>query len=39
MAGYKRPRIFALVDKVKRAPNGKPDYKWAKQVVLDLPQE
>jgi hypothetical protein len=23
------------VDAVRRAPNGKPDYKWARNVVLD----
>jgi hypothetical protein len=23
------------VDAVRRAPNGKPDYKWARKVVLD----
>jgi acyl-CoA synthetase (AMP-forming)/AMP-acid ligase II len=32
-AGYKVPRLLALVDKVVRSPSGKPDYAWAKQVA------
>jgi acyl-CoA synthetase (AMP-forming)/AMP-acid ligase II len=35
MAGYKRPRNLVFTDQVKRAPNGKPDYKWARQLVTD----
>ena len=35
LAGYKRPRVIVLVDAVRRGPNGKPDYKWARNVVLD----
>jgi len=35
LAGYKRPRVIVHVDAVRRAPNGKPDYKWARNVVLD----
>jgi fatty-acyl-CoA synthase len=35
LAGYKRPRVIVRVDAVRRAPNGKPDYKWARKVVLD----
>ena len=35
MAGYKRPRKFVIVEQVKRAPNGKPDYKWAHQQAID----
>jgi fatty-acyl-CoA synthase len=34
MAGYKRPRLVTFAEKVKRAPNGKPDYKWAREQVL-----
>ena len=30
LAGYKLPRQVLLVDEVRRAPNGKADYKWAK---------
>jgi 3-oxocholest-4-en-26-oate---CoA ligase len=35
LAGYKRPRTIVRVQAVERAPNGKPDYKWARKVVLD----
>src|SRR6201998_1992546 len=35
LARYKRPRLLWRVDAVRRAPNGKPDYKWARNVVLD----
>lgn len=34
MAGYKRPRTITFVERIKRAPNGKPDYKWAREQVL-----
>jgi len=34
LAGYKRPRVIVRVEEVRRGPNGKPDYKWARQVVL-----
>jgi len=34
LAGYKRPRVVVQVDAIKRAPNGKPDYAWARDVVL-----
>jgi len=30
LAGYKLPRQIIVVDEVRRAPNGKADYKWAK---------
>ena len=30
LAGYKLPRQIIIVDEVRRAPNGKADYKWAK---------
>ena len=33
LAGYKRPRVVVQVDRIKRAPNGKPDYDWAKEVL------
>ncbi|MBV1882835.1 MAG: acyl-CoA synthetase [Pseudomonadales bacterium] len=35
IAGYKSPRQVVIVDQVKRAPNGKADYKWAKKTALD----
>jgi fatty-acyl-CoA synthase len=38
LAGYKVPRHVVLVDEVRRAPNGKADYKWAKQAALDALQ-
>ncbi len=33
LASYKCPRHVVAVDAVKRAPNGKADYAWAKQVA------
>jgi acyl-CoA synthetase (AMP-forming)/AMP-acid ligase II len=33
LARYKRPRTMIFVDSVRRGPNGKPDYAWAKQVA------
>ena len=33
LARYKRPRSFVFVDAVKRGPNGKADYVWAKETV------
>jgi 3-oxocholest-4-en-26-oate---CoA ligase len=32
-AGYKVPRLLALVEKVVRSPSGKPDYEWAKRIA------
>jgi len=34
LAGYKVPRHIVVVEEVRRAPNGKADYKWAKQTAL-----
>ena len=34
VAGYKLPRRLVVVGEVRRAPNGKADYKWAKQAAL-----
>ena len=31
IAGYKLPKEILFVDKVERAPNGKANYKWAKE--------
>jgi len=35
LAGYKVPRDLVLVDEIQRGPNGKPDYRWAKQHARD----
>ncbi|MBT4519336.1 MAG: acyl-CoA synthetase [Halieaceae bacterium] len=35
LAGYKLPREVIYVPEVQRAPNGKADYKWAKQVAVE----
>lgn len=34
LSGYKVPRQVVFVERVRRAPNGKADYKWAKQAAL-----
>ena len=34
IAGYKLPRRLVVVPHVQRAPNGKADYKWAKEAAL-----
>jgi len=34
LAAYKTPRQVVVVDEVRRAPNGKADYKWAKSTAL-----
>src|SRR3546814_5207219 len=33
LAGYKIPRRIIVVDAVQRAPNGKPDYRWARAIA------
>ena len=33
LSGYKLPKQILFVDEVKRAPNGKANYKWAKEVA------
>jgi 3-oxocholest-4-en-26-oate---CoA ligase len=35
LARYKRPRRYVFVPQVLRGPNGKADYKWAKDKALD----
>jgi 3-oxocholest-4-en-26-oate---CoA ligase len=35
IAGYKMPRQLVVVDEVRRAPNGKADYKWAKSAATE----
>jgi len=33
LAGYKVPKQLFIVDRVRRAPNGKADYQWARETV------
>ncbi len=33
LAHYKIPKSYVVLDAVRRAPNGKADYKWARQVA------
>jgi acyl-CoA synthetase (AMP-forming)/AMP-acid ligase II len=33
LAGYKVPRVLHVVPAVQRSPSGKPDYRWAAEVV------
>lgn len=33
LAGYKLPKAIFWVDRIERSPSGKPDYKWARQLV------
>lgn len=33
VAGYKLPRLLAVVDAVRRSPAGKADYRWARDIV------
>jgi acyl-CoA synthetase (AMP-forming)/AMP-acid ligase II len=33
LARYKLPKTFVFVDRIVRAPSGKPDYRWAKAVA------
>lgn len=33
LAGYKLPRELIVVDKIERLPSGKPDLRWAKNMV------
>ena len=35
LAGYKAPKRVVFVDEVPRAPNGKADYRAAKQLALE----
>ncbi|MCB1616747.1 MAG: acyl-CoA synthetase [Pseudomonadales bacterium] len=36
IAGYKVPRKLVVVDKILRAPSGKPDYRWAKETACKV---
>jgi fatty-acyl-CoA synthase len=35
LSGYKLPKRIVLVDSVRRAPNGKADYAWARECALE----
>ena len=35
LARFKRPRHVVVVDEIKRGPNGKADYAWAKQLAAE----
>ena len=35
LARFKRPKHVLVVDEVKRGPNGKADYAWAKAIAKD----
>ncbi len=37
VAGYKIPRQLHVVEKVERAPSGKPDYRWADVILKTVP--
>ena len=33
IAGYKLPRVLHTVEVIQRSPSGKPDYRWAAEVL------
>ncbi len=33
LAGYKCPKEIRVVEQIRRGPNGKPDYRWAAEVL------
>ena len=35
LAGYKIPKKIVFVEHVERAPNGKANYKWAREIAID----
>ena len=39
IAGYKVPRQLHVVETIVRSPSGKPDYRWAADIVAEAPQE
>ncbi len=39
IAGYKVPRELHVVDAIERSPSGKPDYRWAAEIVTHTPQD
>jgi acyl-CoA synthetase (AMP-forming)/AMP-acid ligase II len=38
LAGYKIPRAMCLVQRIKRHPSGKPDYRWATAIAETGPR-
>jgi acyl-CoA synthetase (AMP-forming)/AMP-acid ligase II len=39
IAGYKVPRQLHVVETIVRSPSGKPDYRWAAEIVAEAPEE
>jgi acyl-CoA synthetase (AMP-forming)/AMP-acid ligase II len=39
IAGYKVPRQLHVVETIVRSPSGKPDYRWAADIVAEVPEE
>ncbi len=39
IAGYKVPRQLHVVEAILRSPSGKPDYRWAAEIVAESPEE
>jgi acyl-CoA synthetase (AMP-forming)/AMP-acid ligase II len=39
IAGYKVPRQLHVVEAIVRSPSGKPDYRWAAEIVAEAPEE
>jgi acyl-CoA synthetase (AMP-forming)/AMP-acid ligase II len=39
VAGYKVPRQLHVVESILRSPSGKPDYRWASEIIADAPTE
>jgi acyl-CoA synthetase (AMP-forming)/AMP-acid ligase II len=39
IAGYKVPRQLHVVPAIERSPSGKPDYRWAADIVAEVPKE
>jgi len=39
IAGYKVPRQLHVVKTIVRSPSGKPDYRWAAEIVAEVPEE
>ena len=37
LAGYKVPKSIVFVEKLKRGPNGKSDYRWARKTAENAP--
>jgi fatty-acyl-CoA synthase len=36
LSRYKLPKAFVFKDEIVRSPSGKPDYRWAKSVVMPI---